>query len=161
MPVFVQQTIFKMSTNKIFKYEGGAALGTMSPGDTAVRQARGHHERLGGSTNCQAPGWVVERCFPVCATTQPFMLPCSANCCVPEQRAPHHGGVFDSLSFQSKTLKFARFGNWGGGVVWGTHFWQELCNPCKIEIGEFLISFKYAVDYGNSAKTPYGTTCIF
>ncbi len=41
MPFFVQQTIFKLSTNKIYKYEGGAALGTLSQGDTAVRQAEG------------------------------------------------------------------------------------------------------------------------
>jgi hypothetical protein len=162
MPVFVQQRIFKLSNNKIFKYEGGAALGTMSPGDTAVRQAGGHHERLGGgSTNCQAPGWVVVRCFPVCATTQPFLLPCLANCCVPEQRAPHHGGVFDSLSFQSKTLKFARFGNWGGGVYGGPIFDKNFAIHAKLKLGKFLTFFKYAVDYGNSAKTPYGPTCIF
>lgn len=80
-------------------------------------------------------GWVVVSCFPVCATTQPFLLPCSANCCVPEQRAPHHGGVFDSLSFQSKTLKFARFGNWGGGVYGGPIFDKNFAIHAKLKLG--------------------------
>ncbi len=163
MPVFLQQTIFKLSTNKIFKYEGGAALGTMSPGDTADRQAGGHHERLGGgSTNCQAPGWVVVRCFPVCATTQPFLLPCSANCCVPEQRERHIMVEFSiHWVFNPKLWNLLDLGigeeGWFGGPIFDKNF----AIHAKLKLGKFLTFFKYAVDYGNSAKTPYGPTCIF
>ncbi len=82
------------------------------------------------------------RCFTVCATTQPFLLPCSANCCVPEQRAPYHGGVFDSLSFQSKNLKFARFGNWGGGVFGGPIFDKNFAIHAKLKLGKFFIFFE-------------------
>jgi hypothetical protein len=142
MPVFVQQTIFKLSTNKILKYEGWAALGTMSPGDTAVRQGGGYHERLGGSTNCQAPGWVVVSCFPICATTQHFLLALLGELLCPRAESSTPWWSFRFIKFSIQKFEICYIWELGRGVFGGPIFDKKFAIHAKLKLGKFFIFFR-------------------